>query len=187
MGDARFAFLLSSFFGKIPRNAREKKTERRPRTPYHDARHTPHPPPAMSSSAQHTTDTPMEGDIMGHMENAFAKLFAQTHLKGKECVMCGNLRSSAGSDCRLCTCALVCYCSLECQRNDWSDHKARYEHARPIRDRIAEIGLVAWAAAEHQLATQEAIPDKTDAQEALRARSITWPSRPRRYPAHPQI
>jgi hypothetical protein len=48
-----------------------------------------------------------------------------------------------------CACKLVYYCSKECQRGDWADHKARCTYKKPI-------------ATAHQIDPQEAIPDLPD-------------------------
>jgi len=48
-----------------------------------------------------------------------------------------------------CACKLVYYCSKDCQREDWADHKARCTYKKPI-------------ATAHQIDPQEAIPDLPD-------------------------
>ena len=45
-------------------------------------------------------------------------------LKG-HCETCGAVKSSDGSACKKCACKQVYYCSKECQRTDWDNHKAR--------------------------------------------------------------
>ena len=55
-----------------------------------------------------------------------------------DCAKCGATRSTDGSKCKKCACKLVCYCSKECQRGDWADHKASctYKKARAIAPQV---------------------------------------------------
>jgi hypothetical protein len=63
-----------------------------------------------------------EGDIATTLKGVL--------LKGAECAVCGAVKSSDGSAIKRCACKLVYYCSTECQRKDWDDHKARCKKAR---------------------------------------------------------
>ena len=46
-------------------------------------------------------------------------------LEGTDYAKCGRARSTNMK----CACRLVYYCSKECQREDWADHKARCKKA----------------------------------------------------------
>ena len=83
----------------------------------------------MSSNATHATNTPTEGDTVTHVERALNEML----LKGADCAKCGAVRST-----KKCACKLVYYCSKECQRWDWADHKARctYKKARATANQI---------------------------------------------------
>jgi ankyrin repeat protein len=100
---------------------------------HNDARHaasnTRIAPTAMSSNATHATNTPTEGDTVTHVERALNEML----LKGADCAKCGAVRST-----KKCACKLVYYCSKECQRWDWADHKARctYKKARATANQI---------------------------------------------------
>ena len=83
----------------------------------------------MSSNATRATNTPTEGDTVTHVERALNEML----LKGADCAKCGAVSST-----KKCACKLVYYCSKECQRWDWADHKARctYKKARATGNQI---------------------------------------------------
>ena len=83
----------------------------------------------MSSNATHATDTPTVGDGATQAERALNKML----LKGDDCAKCGVVRST-----KQCACKLVYYCSKECQRGDWAEHKPRctYKKSRAIAHQI---------------------------------------------------
>ena len=58
-------------------------------------------------------------------------------LKG-HCETCGAVKSSDGSACKKCACKQVYYCSKECQRTDWDNHKARCKKARATAHNAGE-------------------------------------------------
>jgi len=89
-------------------------------------------------------------------------------LKGADCAKCGAVRS-----CKQCACKLVYYCSKDCQRGDWADHKARctYKKAR---------------ATALQSSPQEAIPGLPDhlvVEHVLRSEYFDDPADLARLPA----
>ena len=62
-------------------------------------------------------------------------------LEGTDYAKCGRARSTNMK----CACRLVYYCSKECQREDWADHKARCTYKK-------------LNASAHQIHAQEAFP-----------------------------
>ena len=91
---------------------------------------------AMSFTVTHATDTPTEDDAATHVDRALNKML----LKGPDCAKCGQI-----SACKQCACKLVYYCSKDCQREDWADHKARCTYKK-------------LNASAHQIHAQEAFP-----------------------------
>ena len=70
--------------------------------------------------------------LASHNDTRAAETFTMTEMLLPEaaCAKCG----AAGSA-KKCACKLVFYCSKECQRGDWAEHKAQCTYKKPLRDR----------------------------------------------------
>ena len=137
--------LTGKFFFVRREISREGEKEGRHNDARHTAPSTRPTPTVMSSSAPRAADTATEGDTVSHAERALNEML----FKGADCAKCGAVRSTEGANCKQCACKLVCYCSKECQRGDWADHKARCTYKKPN-------------ATAHQIDPQEAIPGLPD-------------------------
>ena len=113
--------ISDSLFVVVLKRKSNGPRKRKPKGRAH-ANHRPTMGSAMSSTSTHGTDMLREGDIATTLKGVL--------LKGAECAVCGAVKSSDGSAIKRCACKLVYYCSTECQRKDWDDHKARCEKAR---------------------------------------------------------
>ena len=119
--------ISDSLFVVVLKRKSNGPRKRKPKGRAH-ANHRPTMGSAMSSTSTHGTDMLREGDIATTLKGVL--------LKGAECAVCGAVKSSDGSAIKRCACKLVYYCSTECQRKDWDDHKARFVR-RPERLRTS--------------------------------------------------